>query len=101
MKPTLVALLSLVAVLVSLRCLQAAPHRATPARAAAPAGKSAALSFHKDVMPIFTASCVGCHNDKNPSNGLTLTSFSALLKGGKGGKEIAPGKSGDSRLVKY
>ncbi len=61
----------------------------------------AAPSFVRDVMPIFRAACVGCHGDKNASARLSLTSYTALLKGGQGGAELVPGKSHDSRLYGY
>src|ERR1051325_10407200 len=62
---------------------------------------AAAISFHRDVSPILRSQCVGCHGDKNPASGLTLTSYTALMKGGKGGAALVAGKSGESRVVKY
>src|SRR5207244_6508234 len=70
--------------------------------AAAPGtGATRAVSFSTDVLPIFQASCVGCHGNNNPQGGLTLTAYAIAMKGGKGGPEIVPGKSADSRLVKF
>ena len=86
----------------------AAPQPAGKAPAAAKpgAGASAAaakagqgVSFHKQVMPIFRAACVGCHGEKSAQGGLVLTSYEGLMKGGKGGKEVLPGKAEESRLV--
>jgi WD40 repeat protein len=65
------------------------------------AGAPGGVSFHREVLPIFRAACVGCHGEKNPSSGLNLTSYVSLMRGGKGGAPVVPGKSGDSRLVKY
>jgi WD40 repeat protein/mono/diheme cytochrome c family protein len=58
------------------------------------------VSFSRQVMPIFKASCVGCHGEKNPSGKLSLVSYDALKKGGQHGEEVVAGKSGESRLVK-
>jgi uncharacterized protein with WD repeat len=66
-----------------------------------PKPKSQPLSYYKDIFPIFRDACFGCHGDKNPSNGLALTSYAGLMKGGKGGAALIPGNSRDSRLMKY
>jgi uncharacterized protein with WD repeat len=62
---------------------------------------SVAVGFHRNVAPILKALCVACHGDREPSGGLSLTSYASLMRGGKGGREVAPGHSGDSRLVKF
>src|SRR5579871_4388216 len=49
-------------------------------------------SFHRDILPIFRAACVGCHGGANPSSGLVLTSYAGLMKGGRGGAAIVGGK---------
>ncbi len=64
-------------------------------------GKSDAISFQKQIAPIFRASCIGCHAEKSAMGGLVLTSYAKLMKGGKGGAQLVPGKSAESRLVKY
>ena len=63
--------------------------------------KATAPSFQKDVLPILRTACLGCHSAENPTSGLALNSYAGLMKGGKGGVCIVPGKSADSRLVKY
>jgi dipeptidyl aminopeptidase/acylaminoacyl peptidase len=68
-------------------------------RPTAPTAK--APSFHRDVLPIFRTACIGCHSMENPTSGLILTSYGALMKGGKGGAALVPGKGAESRLVKY
>lgn len=37
------------------------------------------MSFSKDVLPIFTSSCNGCHNAVAPSAGINLTTYSGVL----------------------
>jgi WD40 repeat protein len=64
------------------------------------AARAQAVSFSKDIVPIFKESCIKCHTARQPQGGLALSSFALLEKGGKGGKVLAP-KAEDSRLVKY
>ena len=56
-------------------------------------------SFTKDIMPIFKATCLECHNPKKFKGKLDMTSYETLIKGGKKGPEIEPGKPEKSRLV--
>src|ERR1051325_8470738 len=63
--------------------------------------KPPAPSFQKDVLPILRTACLGCHSAENPTSGLALNSYAGLMKGGKGGPCVVPGKSADSRMVKY
>lgn len=81
----------------------AQPQSARPAESKTqnPKTKIQSLSYYKDILPIFRAACIGCHGDKNPSGGLTLSSYASLMKGGKGGAALIPGNSRDSRLVRY
>ena len=38
--------------------------------------------FTKDVAPILTKYCTGCHNDTDREGKLSLQSYESLLKGG-------------------
>ena len=49
------------------------------------------MSYSKDVVPIFVASCVGCHTPEKMKGKLDMTTYANLMKGGKEGKEIEPG----------
>lgn len=86
---------------------------ATVARAAVPqpaAGPVAAsrplplkpgdVSLAADVAPVILAQCVNCHGDRDPESNLRLTNLEAMLKGGRAGSAVVPGKSADSLLVK-
>jgi hypothetical protein len=42
------------------------------------------------VDAIFREHCVSCHNDARRAEGLSLTSFGAMLRGGEHGPEAAP-----------
>jgi len=44
-----------------------------------------AQDFERDVRPIFSAKCQGCHNDKTRSSGLSLASKSGFTEGGNRG----------------
>jgi hypothetical protein len=93
--------------------------RSTSTASAAPAPTAEKLDtkqvdFAKDVQPILKDACVRCHKapDKNaaaaapggrqrgPAGGLRLDDKDALLKGGKHGKAVVPGKGDDSPLYK-
>jgi mono/diheme cytochrome c family protein len=57
------------------------------------------LTYAKDVRPIFEAACIKCHGENRPKAGVRLDDLEALLKGGKEGKVIVPGKSEKSPLL--
>ena len=64
-----------------------------------PAATQPGVTFDKDIKPIFEASCTRCHGAERPKAGLRLTTLEGVLKGGKEGKVLQPGKSADSDLV--
>ena len=66
-----------------------------------PGDSSAAThaSYFKEVVPIFKKSCTGCHHPGKLKGEFDLTTFSALLKGGKHGVELKSGNPKESRLV--
>ena len=55
--------------------------------------------FKKEVAPILTKYCTGCHNDQDKEGKLSLQSYASLLKGGAKGGVITPGQVEVSRLV--
>lgn len=57
------------------------------------------VTYAKDIQPLFEASCVRCHGQDRPKAGLRLDSAEAVLKGGKDGKVVVPGKSQQSLLT--
>src|SRR6516162_11497644 len=59
-----------------------------------------AISYEKDVEPILVKKCIVCHSGKELKGNLDLDSYESLMKGGKKGKEVVPGKSEKSRLYK-
>jgi len=55
------------------------------------------ISYSKDIVPILDRFCTTCHSteEEHPSE-LFLDSYELLMKGGKHGKAIVPGKSAES-----
>jgi len=62
-------------------------------------GEDAPVSFSRDVAPILRRNCQGCHRPGKTKGELDVTTFAALLKGGKHGDTIKPGAPGESELV--
>lgn len=62
--------------------------------------KPGEVSFAADVVPVLIAQCVNCHGERDPENDLRMTSLEALVRGGRTGPAIVPGKANDSLLVK-
>lgn len=56
--------------------------------------------FREEVEPIFKDSCQRCHGEKKQESSLRMDSREALLKGGKNGPTIVPGKPDESLLMK-
>ena len=48
----------------------------------------APISYQKDVLPLLTGSCMGCHTPEKKKGGLDMTSYSMLAKGWKEGVEF-------------
>ena len=76
---------------------------ALPAILFAPAFAAAAEpprvpTFEGDVLPVLNAHCLQCHGGVHQKNGLDLRTLPAVLKGGKGGAAVVPGKPDDSPL---
>jgi len=65
-----------------------------------PASSKTGVTYAKDIQPIFKQYCFKCHGDGPQYRAnLRLDSLEAVLKGGKDGKVIVPGKSEESDLV--
>src|SRR6266480_6107435 len=62
-------------------------------------GTKAPISYQKDVLPILTASCMGCHTPEKKKGGLDMTSYALLAKGGKEGVVFVVGQPDKSKLV--
>jgi WD40 repeat protein len=58
------------------------------------------VTYEKDVEPILLNKCAFCHSSNLKEGKLDLGSYESLIKGGKRGTPIVPGKSADSLLCK-
>src|SRR5690349_3498503 len=57
------------------------------------------ISYARQIQPIFTASCAGCHGPAVQQAGLRLDSVDGVLRGATSGLVVMPGNSAGSRLV--
>src|SRR5215831_12270504 len=77
----------------------AAPTMTPEQVAQLPAPANHAISFSKEVKPIFEASCIKCHGRGKDKGGLRMDSRETLLKGGDSGPAVVAGKSTESLLI--
>ncbi|HEY7311576.1 MAG TPA: PSD1 and planctomycete cytochrome C domain-containing protein [Gemmataceae bacterium] len=63
-------------------------------------GDSASTIAQHDVLPILLRRCTVCHGPRRQEAGLDLRSRAAMLRGGKSGPAIVPGKPDESLLLK-
>jgi WD40 repeat protein len=56
--------------------------------------------YEKDIEPVLVNKCLFCHSGAVKEAKLDMGSYETLMKGGKSGKPILPGKSAESLLVK-
>jgi hypothetical protein len=66
-----------------------------------PPAAKAEVAFARDIRPLLEARCWKCHGDTKHESGLSLHRREAALAGGDSGKEFEPGKSAESRLIRY
>ncbi|HEX4142223.1 MAG TPA: DUF1549 domain-containing protein [Pirellulales bacterium] len=65
-----------------------------------PPAEPGAISYYKQVRPIFQAQCQGCHQPAKASGKYVMTDFAKLLAGGESGNAaIVPEKPDASRLL--
>lgn len=64
------------------------------------AGASTPVGFQKDILPMFQANCLPCHNQTRAKAGLNLETPAALLRGGDTGPGAVPGKPAESLVLK-
>jgi WD40 repeat protein len=62
--------------------------------------RTTAVSFEKEILPLFAAKCQACHAGKVVEGKLDLSTYASLMKGGEHGVMIAPNKPDDSYLYK-
>ena len=79
----------------------AQPAQADPAGGELPPPASHIVDFSRDIGPILSKSCYRCHGPKKQQGGLDLHVPERALAGGDSGPAIVPGKSAESRLIRY
>jgi ankyrin repeat protein/mono/diheme cytochrome c family protein len=73
-----------------------------PGKTDAPGEAATAMSFARDIKPLFERSCAACHIGEKVRGNFSLASRQSLLAGGQSGDPaIVPGRSGDSPLLRY
>ena len=65
-----------------------------------PAATNTDVTFTKDILPLFKASCVRCHGEKRPRAQLRLDTLEGVLQGTDDGSILTAGDSAHSQLVK-
>src|SRR5436190_18465882 len=55
--------------------------------------------YTKQIHPLFTKYCTGCHSDEDHEGKLSLESYGSLLKGGSKGAAVSPGRADQSRMI--
>jgi WD40 repeat protein len=58
------------------------------------------VTYEKDVEPILANKCAFCHSGNIKEAKLDMGTYESLMKGGKRGPGIVPGKADDSMLIK-
>ncbi len=58
------------------------------------------VGYARDVSDVLDAKCVGCHNAAKAEGKLAMEDVAGLLKGGKHGPSVVPGKSDESLLFR-
>ena len=61
-------------------------------------GMSQSIDYETEIQPIFTNSCMPCHQGNNPSGGLNLTSYANVMNGSNSGPVIIAGDYQNSVL---
>ncbi|MEC9007793.1 MAG: DUF1549 domain-containing protein, partial [Planctomycetota bacterium] len=70
------------------------------AAATSPVAAAEESLLERDVLPILTKNCLGCHGGLKKEGGLDLRTMPAMLKGGESGPAIEKGNADRSELWK-
>jgi WD40 repeat protein len=62
--------------------------------------RTAPVLFEKDIEPILINKCAFCHSGNIKEGKFDLSSYDTMMRGGKRGPAVVPGKSSESMLVK-
>jgi mono/diheme cytochrome c family protein len=56
-------------------------------------------SYAKEIRPFLSNYCQGCHSGRRAKSGYSVENYTALVKNGKKGPLVVPGKPDESRLT--
>jgi mono/diheme cytochrome c family protein len=73
--------------------------RAVTATLAPTGAASGAVSFARDVQPIFEQVCVKCHGGDKIEEGLVLNTYADVMQGSNNGPVVVPGDPANSLMV--
>src|SRR5947208_15092708 len=59
-----------------------------------------AVAYEKEIEPILYKKCITCHSGSVKEGKLDLASYEGLIKGGRRGTAITPGKGAESLVYK-
>jgi ankyrin repeat protein len=65
-----------------------------------PPAQNRKIDYEKDVQPLLSQKCYGCHGEDVQQSGLRLDKRQNALRGGDYGPVISPGNSAESKLVR-
>src|SRR3982750_1737385 len=85
--------------LLPLLLLLAAPAAAAPLPGP-PLPPPAPVSYEREIIPLLDAKCAACHSGSVRRGRYDVSSHESLLKGGKHGPAVVPGKPGESLLIR-
>ena len=57
------------------------------------------VDFEREILPLFNANCLACHNETKAKAGLVLETPQSILAGGDSGPSVVPGKPSESLLL--
>ena len=66
-----------------------------------PPAATATVDFDKDIKPLIEKSCAKCHGGDKPKSKYLVDTKANIIKGGKEGAAVVPGKSAESPIVHY
>jgi hypothetical protein len=72
---------------------------AMPATTGPSPTENGAISYQRDVQPIFDQICVKCHGGEEVREGLNLKTYAEVLQGSNNGPVIVPGDVANSFLI--
>ena len=75
------------------------PTSESAAPTATPVTTGSAVSYSRDVQPIFNQICVKCHGGEETKEGLSLKSYAEVMAGSNNGSVVTPGDVVNSFLI--